>query len=313
MDRVVVLKQAIRWGIRCVPNRMVAYRLCSRLAPLLVRPLQGCDVAPTCLDGFKAHWLAHGRQCDARVILYFHGGGYVIGSNRTHLELAGRLAQAARAQVMMLEYRLAPENPFPAALEDAVAAYRYLLDRRVDASRIVLAGDSAGGGLAISAAMRLRDQGFPGPAGVVAMSPWLDLTCEQAANSPARARDPLISAQRIRYLARQYAGEHPLDHPGVSPFFGNIAGLPPLLVQVGADEALSAECEAFAVRARGEGVEMDLQVWPEMFHVWQFAAGLLPEGREALQQIGEFVCRVTPSTVRTEGHPIQRAIWAGAD
>ena len=313
MDRVVVLKQAIRWGIRCVPNRMVAYRFFSHLAPLFVRPLQGCDVAPSCLDGFKAHWLAHDRHCDARVILYFHGGGYVIGSNRTHLELAGRLARAARAQVMMLEYRLAPENPFPAALEDAVAAYRYLLERRVDASRIVLAGDSAGGGLAISTAMRLRDQGFPCPAGVVAMSPWLDLTCEQAANSPARSRDPLISAQRIRYLARQYAGEHPLDHPGVSPFFGNIAGLPPLLVQVGADEALSAECEAFAARAREVGVEANLQVWPEMFHVWQFAAGLLPEGREAIRQIGEFVCRVTPSTARTEGFSPQREVCVGAD
>lgn len=299
MEPVVAMKTVIRLGIRFVPNRLGAYRLFSRLAPILIRPPAGCAIDQLEVGDRSALWLAHPHHCDARVVLYLHGGGYTIGSNRTHVELAGRLARAARAQVLMVDYRLAPEHPFPAAIEDALAAYRYLLDRRVGARQIILAGDSAGGGLAVALALAIRDLGLARPAGVVGISPWLDLSCRLSAAQAPRSRDPLISPARIDFFARQYLGGHERTHPWISPLYGDLRDLPPMLIQVGSDEILLPECKAFARRGRRAGNLIRLEEWPDMFHVWHFAAGLLPEGRQAIHRIGRFSAEVAPTGERS--------------
>lgn len=312
MTRVTVLKQMIRLGMRVVPNHTLAYRLCAQLSPLVVHPPADCQVDRLRIAHCEAWWLACRHHCDARVVLYLHGGGYVIGSNRTHLELAGRLARAARAQVLMLEYRLAPEHPYPGALEDARMAYDYLLAQRIRADQIVLAGDSAGGGLALALAMHLRDEGQPVPAGVMCLSPWLDITCSLSSESLEQTRDPLISPARIRHFAQLYAAEHDPAHPGLSPFFGDLSGLPPILIQVGEDEVLVPECLHLAERAQAQGASLDLQVWPGMFHVWHFAARLLPEARQAISRLGLFAREVTGTERMTT--PVRRthAVWPPA-
>ncbi len=295
MQRVVAMKRAIRLGIRLVPNRLGAYRFCARVAPLLIRAPAHCAVDWMTVGERPALWLAHQRHCDSRVVLYLHGGGYAIGSNRTHIELAGRLARAARAQVLMLEYRLAPENPFPAAVEDVLSAYRYLLEQRVGAGQVLLAGDSAGGGLAVATAMAIRDLGLPAPAGVVGISPWLDLSCGLSSAFAAQSRDPLITPSRIRFFAGHYAAGRDPTHPWMSPLFGELEDLPPTLIQVGSDEILLAECRAFAERAARVRVPVMVEEWPNMFHVWHMTAGLLPEGRQAIRRIGRFVREVAPA------------------
>lgn len=293
MGRVHLIKRFIRLGMSAVPNQTLAYRLFTRLSPLIIRPLAGCEVDSLQISHCHAWWLACQPHCDARVVLYLHGGGYVMGSNRTHLELASRIARAARAQVLMLEYRLAPEHPYPGALDDALMAYDYLLSRRVDNRQIVLAGDSAGGGLAMALAMRIRDRGRPAPAGVACLSPWLDMSCSLSSISDIRARDPLITPERIRHFARQYAAGHDPVQPGLSPFFGELHDLPPILIQVGEDEILLPECRQFARRARRCQASVELQEWPGMFHVWQLVARLLPEARHAIHKLGDFIQGVT--------------------
>jgi len=313
MQRIVAVKHAIRLGIRLVPNRLGAYRFCARVAPMLIRAPAGCAVDWMTVGERPALWLAHNRHCDSRVVLYLHGGGYAIGSNRTHIELAGRLARAARAQVLMVEYRLAPEYPFPAAVEDALSAYRYLLDHRVGGGQILLAGDSAGGGLAVGTAMAIRDLGLPSPAGVVGISPWLDLSCGLSSDYACQARDPLITPSRIRFFAGHYAAGRDPTHPWMSPLFGELEALPPTLIQVGSDEILLAECRALSRRAAQVGVPVMVEEWPNMFHVWHMAAGLLPEGRQAIRRIGRFAREVAPAPRDSNMTPSQAARSVGLD
>lgn len=294
MTRISVLKNMIRLGMRFVPNQLGAYRFCAAQGRWLIQAPPGFQMTECLVDGMPGLWLGHVDKCQPRVVLYLHGGGYAIGSNRTHVELACRIAEAAEAQVFMLEYRLAPENPYPAALDDAVHAYRYLLANGVRAEQIVVAGDSAGGGLTFATVMRLKALGIALPAAVVGLSPWLDLSCSLSAVSPRQPHDPLMTHQRIRHFAELYSGRHAATEPGISPLFGDPEGLPPTLIQVGGDEILVCEARAFQELAQAAGVALELQEWPGMFHVWHFAARLLPEGARAIAAIGDFVRRSVP-------------------
>ncbi|OZG75273.1 esterase [Hahella sp. CCB-MM4] len=294
MNRTKVVKDMIRLGMRFIPNHLLAYRLCASQSIWFVHPPTGFRCEAGLAFGIPALWLSHERECDARVILYLHGGGYVVGSTRTHLELACRIGRASQAQVMMLEYRLAPENPYPAALEDAVLAYQYLLDNGVKAHNIIVAGDSAGGGLTLATVMAIRDSGLPVPAGAVCLSPWLDLSCCFSSISHRIQRDPIITPERVRFFARHYAAGQSLIDPGISPYFGDLRDLPPVLIQVGSDEILLNECKYFCRRAKRIGVPVHLHVWPHMFHVWHFAARLLPQSRSAIRDIGQFVQTQAP-------------------
>jgi len=237
----------------------------------------------------RGEWLAP-KGVGGAVLLYLHGGGYVIGSPRSHRHLAVGIASAAGVRAFSLAYRLAPEHPYPAALDDAVAAYRWLLQSaRVPPQRIVIAGDSAGGGLTLATLVALREAGDPLPAAAVCLSPWVDLTCNLPSCDPRRGPDAVIDHQVIRAMARAYMGRRSLRNPRASPLFADLRGLPPLLVQAGGDEALLDDARAIAIAASKAGLHTTLETWPRMIHVWHWYAPLLGEGRAAIDRIGEFM------------------------
>jgi acetyl esterase/lipase len=236
-----------------------------------------------------AEWLRPpGARTDAAV-LYLHGGGYSIGSPRSHRHLAAAVARAAGVPTLLLDYRLAPEHPFPAALDDAVAAYRFLLDGGIAATNVVIAGDSAGGGLTVATLLALRDRGLPRPAGGVCISPWVDLTCSGATYVTKAAVDPIVTREGVAAMAQAYVAAGDPKAPLVSPLYADLAGLPPLLIQVGGDEVLLDDAVGLAERARSAGVEATLEEWPDMIHVWHWFLPMLDEAERAIDGIGRFV------------------------
>jgi epsilon-lactone hydrolase len=222
-------------------------------------------------------------------VLYLHGGGYVIGSPRSHRHLAAAIGRSAQTRVLLPDYRLAPEHPFPAAVDDAVAAYRWLLDRRIAPSRIVIGGDSAGGGLTVATLLALRDQKVPLPAAGVCISPWVDLTCSGASYTTRKAADPIVKFDGIAMMSKAYLAGQDVKTPLASPLFADLGGLPPLLVQVGDDEVLLDDSVQLVDRAKKAGVDATLDVWPKMVHVWHWFFPMLDEGQAAIDKIGEFV------------------------
>ena len=239
--------------------------------------------------GVPAEWVGVPESREERVILYLHGGGYVIGSLATHRSLVSRLARAAQARSLSVDYRLAPEHPFPAAVEDATAAYRWLLGSGVEASRVVIAGDSAGGGLTLAALLALRDAGDPLPGAGVCLSPWTDLEGTGASAQPGGADDPLLDLEGLREMGRHYFAEGDARHPHAAPLYGDYAGLPPLLIQVGTRELLLDDARRVAERARAAGVDVELEEWAGLIHVWQMFGDGIPEAVDAVNKIGEFV------------------------
>jgi acetyl esterase/lipase len=248
----------------------------------------GVTAAPVDAGGVRAEWIRAGE--DGRgALVYFHGGGYVMGSIATHRLLLAALAAATGLPVLAVDYRLAPEHPHPAAVEDAARAYRWVLGRGADPRAIVVAGDSAGGGLAVATLVALRDAGDALPAGGVCISPWTDLTLESATIRSKADVDPLVPHRILAMGAEAYLAGAPATTPTASPLFAELAGLPPLLVQVGTEEVLLDDARELARRARAAGVDVTLEVWEEMFHVWHAFAMLLPEGRQAIDRIGAWV------------------------
>ena len=236
-----------------------------------------------------AEWLtAPGARADAAV-LYLHGGGYVIGSPRSHRHLAAAIGSAARTRVLLPDYRLAPEHPFPAAVDDAVAAYGWLLDQGIAPSRIVIGGDSAGGGLTVATLLALREAGIPLPAAGVCISPWVDLTCGGGSYTTRAGVDPIVKRQGVGDMATAYLGGKDARTPLASPIFADLTGLPPLLVQVGDDEVLLDDAVQLAERARKAGVETTLEVSDKMIHVWHWFFPMLDEGQAAIDRIAAFV------------------------
>lgn len=245
------------------------------------------------LGGLGAEWAIPDGLTDeagaGNTLLYFHGGGYVVGSTVSHRHIVSRIALAAKARVLSVDYALAPENPFPAAVKDAVKAYRWLLDQGQKPEQIALAGDSAGGGLAAATLLAAREEGLPLPAGAALISPWSDLTCATGSYETRAQADPMITPEGIRELANIYlTGADPRD-PLASPNFGNLAGLPPLLIQVGDDEVLLDDSRNLAARAREAGVDVELEVAPDMFHVWHAFYQMFTPGEEAIERMGSWL------------------------
>jgi monoterpene epsilon-lactone hydrolase len=239
--------------------------------------------------GVPAEWISAPGADHATVLLYLHGGGYVLGSMRTHRVMLGHLARASGCNVLGLDYRLAPENPFPAPVEDTLAAYRWLLTKGYDHRKIVLAGDSAGGGLVVAALVAMRYVGEPLPAAGVCLSPWVDMEATGQSFVTNAASDPSVAKDRILRMAGVYlAGKSP-QAPLASPIHADLCGLPPLLVQVGSIETLLDDAKALTERAQAAGVQVELEVWDDMPHVWQHFAPMLPEAQQAIARIGEFV------------------------
>ncbi len=251
--------------------------------------LPGINITPVSAGGLPCEWLDAGQAASNGVILYFHGGGYVIGSIKTHRDLAARISAAAGCRLLNVDYRLAPEHPFPAALEDAVQAYRWLLSSHWRSESIFVAGDSAGGGLALALLLQLRDLSLPAPAGGILLSPWTDLTLSGASHQFNRKSDIMLRHFDPEEKAALYAGEYDLKNPFISPLFADHTNLPPLLIQVGADEILRDDSTRLAERVAAAGGEVRLEVWENMIHVFQAQAAFLPEARQAIEHIGDFV------------------------
>ena len=224
-----------------------------------------------------------------RHVLFLHGGAFIIGSPRLYRHLSWRIAAAARARVLAVDYRLAPEHPFPAALEDAFAAYNWLLADGADPRRIAIMGDSAGGGLVFSLMLRLRDEGCPLPAAAVALSPWTDLALTGASLKLNADCDPLLSADDPPLFVSDYLGGADPRAPYVSPLYGDPVGLPPTIIQVGSDEVLRDDAVRMADRMRAAGCHVELEIWPRMPHVWHVFVPLIPEARRAIDRVGVFV------------------------
>jgi epsilon-lactone hydrolase len=244
---------------------------------------------PTIAGGVKAEWIVPPGADAERVLLYFHGGGYVMGSINTHRAMVARMVRAARARALMIDYRLAPEHPFPAAVEDATRAYRWLLTQGYEPRRIALAGDSAGGGLTLAALLALRDALTPLPACAVPISPWTDAEGTGASVKTNAAKDPMVREADLLRYGKLYGGNTDLRNPLVSPLYGDYRGIPPLLIQVGEAEIILDDSTRVAERAKHSGVRVDLEVWDEMVHVWHVFAKLLPEARQAIEKMGSYV------------------------
>ena len=227
------------------------------------------------------------------VVLYLHGGGYVVGSAHGYRGLAGELGRAAGMDALVVDYRLAPEHPFPAAVDDAVAAYRALRASGLAAGKIVLAGDSAGGGLTLATLVKLRSEGDDLPAAALLISPWADLTGRAASLDGKRAEDPSLTPEGLVACAGHYLAGQDAAHPLASPALADLAGLPPLLVQVGSIEILLDDALAIAARAGAAGTSVRLEVHPGLPHVFHAFHFMLPQAKAALDEAGRFLAQAT--------------------
>jgi len=237
------------------------------------------------------HWFIPSKD-NGSVILYFHGGGYVYGSAKTHGKMIGAIACAASAKTLALDYRLAPKHPQPAAIEDACEAYRYLIKSGTSPKRIIFAGDSAGGGLVIAAMLALRNAGDILPAGGVCISPWVDLQCSDDSFETNARYDAVTKAACLVAASAYLNGSNPKE-PLVSPLYADLKELSPLLIHAGELEVLHDQIYKFAKRAESEGIDVTFKIYHDMVHVWHMFSGFTPEAEKAINEIGEFVKIVT--------------------
>jgi acetyl esterase/lipase len=254
-----------------------------------VKPSNDLQYTAVIADSVSAEWVAPSGSFTDSVILYLHGGIYTRGSINSHRPLVANIANAAKARALIIDYRLAPEDPFPAAVEDAVIAYRWLLANNIAPNQIVVAGDSAGGGLTLSMLVALRDAGERLPAGAICLSPWTDLAITGESWSTKAKVELILDPEEVLKSAKLYLGNANPQTPLASPLYADLKDFPPLLIHVGTDEILLSDSTRFAERAQAAGVDVNLEVWEGMFHVWHFAANALPEGRRAINRIAQFI------------------------
>lgn len=269
-----------------IPRQRSLLTMATRLR-LMPRDVR-CEM--TMLGGVAAQRLT-AANADGCAVLYLHGGAYCAGSPETHRNLASHLAHAAGCTVYTLDYRLAPEHPFPAGLDDALAAYCALLAQDRVPTQLAIAGDSAGGGLTLALAQRIRDEKLPLPAALYLLSPWVDLTFTGETLMTRAAVDPMVTEAWIRAGAAHYVGTNDPANPLISPLFADCGGLPPMLIQVGSDEILNSDAERLAARAKAAGVDVQLSVHPGLWHVFQVFAGMLPPATTAVRVAGEYLRR----------------------
>jgi monoterpene epsilon-lactone hydrolase len=286
-ERFEKLRAAIARNMKGAPSDPESMRKGMEMAAM---PLpDGVTGEPVDAGGVPCEWQATADHGDG-VVLYVHGGGYVAGSIASHRNLTGHLAKASGCRVLSVDYRLAPEHPHPAPVDDAVTAYRWLLDQGIDASNIAISGDSAGGGLTVATQLAIRDQGLPMPAASVPISPWVDMSASGESFQTRADLDPMVSHENIAGIAANFLGpDGDPDDPLASPLCGDLTGLPPMLIHVGDHEVLLSDSQALAAKAEAEGVDVTLEVWPEMIHVWHSLAGMCDEADEAIAKAAEFI------------------------
>ena len=239
--------------------------------------------------GVPCQWITAPGVPQDRLIIYYHGGAYATCSPTTHQDLISRLSRASGAAALGVDYRLAPEHPFPAAVDDSIAAYNWALGHGFEASNIVLAGDSAGGGLVLSVLLAARDTGAPLPAAGVCFSPWVDLECTGESMAANDHLDDFIKYSGLSARAQSYLGGADAKHPWASALYADLTGLPPLLVHVGSAETLLDDSTRLVEVAQKAGEDVTLKIWEDMVHVWQAFASILPEGQQSIEESGAFI------------------------
>ena len=255
----------------------------------LARTARGVSIEETTLAGMYAEWYRPQEATEGKVLLYLHGGAYALGSCDSHRKLVTNIAKACKVDAVMPEYRLAPEHPFPAGLQDCISALRNLIEQGYAAEDILIAGDSAGGALAVASMLQLRHEGFPLPGGAILLSPFLDMTASGESVKTRADQDPWFRAEEIHVIIRHYCPDEDIRAPLLSPVFANVAGFPPTLIQVGDDEILLSDSTRFADKLTAAGCRVHLEVFPELWHVFQLFVGKMPESRAAIDKIGEHV------------------------
>jgi acetyl esterase/lipase len=252
---------------------------------------------PIVIEGLPAAWVTQSRVSTEQVILYLHGGAYVLGSLTIYRPTVATYAQAIGARFLMIEYRLAPEHPFPAAVDDARTAYHWLLAQGIRPEQIVVMGDSAGGGLTVALLLALRDEQTPLPAAAVCLSPWFDLACTGESMRTRAKADVILTPQMLKKAADAYLGTTDPRTPLASPLYADLHGLPPMLLQVGTEDILLDDAKRLALCAREAGVSIELEVWPNLIHVWQTLGRRLPEARQAIAHIMRFTRTHAPGSI----------------
>lgn len=297
--RASLMAELVRLGVRLFLKQRTDYRDLKRsrtgfraMERWVPQPPRSTKVVALSAGGVPSERVITLAARASHHVLYLHGGGYRTGALPLFRHFTWRVADAAKACVLAIAYRLAPEHPFPAALEDAVAAYQWLLEQGADPQRISVLGDSAGGGLAFGLLLKLRDEGVPLPGAAVGLSPWTDLALTGASLKTNAASDPMLDAGAVPRFAAEYLGGADPRNPYASPLYGDLRNLPPALIQVGSDEILLDDAVRLAERLRNAGGDAELQVWPRMPHDFQMFAPILPEARAAIAQIGDFLHRI---------------------
>jgi monoterpene epsilon-lactone hydrolase len=290
--------ECVRLGLRWLKRRgrhesaEESRRRIDRMTSLAPKPPAGTLIGTVSAGGVPADLVSRPESQPERHVLFLHGGAYRAAAPKDYRHFTWRIAQAMRARVLAIDYRLAPEHPFPAALEDAVAAYRWLRGRGIDSRNILIVGDSAGGGLCFGLFLKLRDSGEALPAGLIALSPWTDLALTGASLRENAQSDPMLNADDLpRYAGEYLAGADP-RLPYASPLYGDFTGCPATLLHVGSDEILRDDAVRISDRLKRAGGSVELQVWPRMPHAWHLFADILPEARRAIADMGRFAERL---------------------
>lgn len=270
---------------------IVPIELCRRgLADMMSfsTPPWGCKIEEVDAGGVDALWVNAAAKDGRATIIYLHGGGYTMGSAQTHMGITGVLSYLSQVRVLSVDYRLAPEDPHPAAVQDAVKAYRWLLNQGVPAKSIVIGGDSAGGGLTFATLVELKEKGDKLPAAAFAISPWVDLAITGETIATKADIDPMITLSGLNYMASLYAGSHDVRAPLISPLYADLRGLPPVMIHVGTSEMLLADSRRMAAALKRAGVDCALKEWEDLFHVFHSVVSL-PEARTATKELADFV------------------------
>ena len=297
---VTVVPMSIRAGlISFYLRRTIKKQMASLEDPAVMRESQNGGLASkppeqmltAVVDagGVNAEWVSWLGVAEDKVLLYLHGGGYVFGGPDSHRDLAWRLAKESGVRVLVVDYRLAPEHPFPAALDDATRSYRWLLEQGIAPENISVAGDSAGGGLAAALVLNLTNLGVKLPKAVVMISPWADLAMTGDSMKTNADKDAMLSPEAISRFANFYLGDSNPKAPLASPVFADLSGFPPALILVGSTEVLLSDAETIAQKINDSGGLATLEIWPKMPHVFPLFAGIIPEGKAAVSQISEFL------------------------
>ncbi len=285
-----VLKLLVENRARIIKKRVEESRKGMEEFIAIIKLPKDVKVESVDAGGVPAAWITTPEIINHRVVLYLHGGGYMEGSIKTHQDLASRISRVAKARALSIDYRLAPENRFPAALEDVVIVYKWLTDEEaILPDNIIIAGDSAGGGLTLATLVKLRDLGISLPVAAVCLSPWTDLALTGESCVKNMKNDQMIKLYDAQFFADLYLGDEDPQNPYVSPLYADLQGLPPIFIQVGSTEILLDDSVRFAKRAKEAGVDIELDIWEDMPHVFQTTALFTPEGKQGIEKIGEFI------------------------